>query len=632
MHRKFTWRALLKASLLAAGLIVGSQTATTHGQEKLPPMAKADQSGGVVVTIGGQSRLQMRTKKPIRRADNENDRIVQVLGDATDPTVILLIGRAAGTSRIDLTDSDGNRESYTVIVQRDMEMLRNLIRRTVPSASVEVTPIGDNGNSIILSGHVAREEDRDTIRQLAQALGLTVAVNTLSIGGGGNVPHVQLDMTLAKVDRTKARSRGANFIVNGTQVSGGSLLGGLTTNAAGAGAGALGGGAAGAAVGVIPSALQVGVSPTPNLVVGIIPSQFQLLLSALRTEGLAKLVTAPSVITRSGEQGEIFVGSRVPVVSSAAGITGPGVTYEQVGTNLIFTPIVYGNGKIHLTIRGQVQSISQANALATPNGTSPAFDEQRLNNSIIMESGQSFAIGGLIQTNVSGSVSKVPFLGDIPFLGALFSVSTAQEQETELVVIVTPHLVDAADPSQMPRRLPGSETRKPDDFEFFLETMLEAPRGPRQVFDGHHYRAAWKNDPVGAYPCASHGQGGGNCATPTTGYAPVNGSSVSGTPVMETPKVVPPPPSSPSNPNKPQTRRPPINLDPVPVKSETMENSRLIPPPSEKRPANPVGPMGIPALPAEPPFPINPSEPVPITPISAKSPAANVLPPLPSPK
>ncbi len=340
MHRKFTWRALLKASLLAAGLIVGSPTATTHGQEKLPPMAKADQSGGVVVTIGGQSRLQMRTKKPIRRADNENDRIVQVLGDATDPTVILLIGRAAGTSRIDLTDSDGNRESYTVIVQRDMEMLRNLIRRTVPSASVEVTPIGDNGNSIILSGHVAREEDRDTIRQLAQALGLTVAVNTLSIGGGGNVPHVQLDMTLAKVDRTKARSRGANFIVNGTQVSGGSLLGGLTTNAAGAGAGALGGGAAGAAVGVIPSALQVGVSATPNLVVGIIPSQFQLLLSALRTEGLAKLVTAPSVITRSGEQGEIFVGSRVPVVSSAAGITGPGVTYEQVGTNLIFTPIV----------------------------------------------------------------------------------------------------------------------------------------------------------------------------------------------------------------------------------------------------------------------------------------------------
>ncbi len=617
MHHRLNWRALLKAGLLVAGLIAGGET-TANGQEKQPPMAKADQAGGVVVTIGGQSRLQMKTKKPIRRADNENDRIVQVLGDATDPTVILLIGRAAGTSRIDLTDADGNKESYTVIVQRDMEMLRNLIRRTVPSASVEVTPIGDNGNSIILSGHVAREDDRDVIRQLAQALGLTVAVNTLSIGGGGHVPHVQLDMTLAKVDRSKARSRGANFIVNGTQVSGGSLLGGLTTPGAGAAAAAGGG-----AVGVIPSALQAGTSNIPNLVVGVIPSQFQLLLSALRTEGLAKLVTAPSVISRSGEQGEIFVGSRVPVVSATAGITGPGVTYEQVGTNLIFTPIVYGNGKIHLTIQGRVQSVSQANALTTPNGTSPAFDEQRLTNSIIMEPGQSFAIGGLIQTTTSASSAKIPFLGDIPFVGAFFSVNTTQESETELVVIVTPHLVDAADPSQMPRRLPGSETRKPDDFEFYLETMLEAPRGTRQPWEGHNYKAAWKNDPVGAYPCATHGGAtGGNCATPT-------GGTVTGTPTVDTPKVVP----APVTPTKPLTRRPSIDLDSVPVKSETVGAIRSSPlSPSEKLPSTPVGPMGIPALPSDPPFPINPSEPVPITPISAKSPAASVLPPLPSPK
>jgi Flp pilus assembly secretin CpaC len=244
MHPTKLARAWAVAGLLA-GLVALTGGPARAQEKKESPMATPDRTGAVTVTIGGQVRFQMKSKKPIKEAFNENDRVVQVLADANDPTTLILIGRAAGTSRLDLLDRDGGKESYLVVVQRDVEMLRNLIRKTVPTAMIEITPIGESGNSVILSGYVTSETDRDTIGKLSEVLGLRVAVNTITVGGGGNVPHVQLDLTLAKVDRTRARSRGANFIINGNTVSAGSLLGGLTSlqqgGAAGGAAAAAGG-------------------------------------------------------------------------------------------------------------------------------------------------------------------------------------------------------------------------------------------------------------------------------------------------------------------------------------------------------------------------------------------------------
>jgi pilus assembly protein CpaC len=515
MHPKFKARVWSMAGLLALGLATMSSVPVwaqeTSKDKAAPavtaPMATFDKSGAVVVPVGGQSRFQMKSKKRIREAFNENDRVVQVSPDPEDPSKLILLGRTAGSSKLEVTDVDGNKENYLLVVQRDMELLKSLIRKTVPTASIEVTPIGDTGTNIILSGYATREDDRETARQLAEAVGLRVVVNNISIGGGGNVPHVQLDLTLAKVDRSKARSRGANFIVNGSTVSGGSILGGLLgLQGAGGGAGA-GGGLGGASVGILPTAAQTVTGSGANLILGVIPSNLQIALSALRTEGLAKLISAPTVVARSGEQAELLVGGQVPVISAAAGINGPGVTYRPVGTELTFLPVVYGNGKIHLTVSPRVTSVVQGQALATSFGTSPAFEEQRLTTSIIVEPGQTVAIGGLIQTSVQGTVAKIPCLGDLPFVGMFFSYATQTEQEIELVILVTPRLIDPADCGQMPKPLPGSETRKPDDFEFFLETMLEAPRGQRNVFEGLQYKPAWMSSPsASVYPCA-----GGNC-------------------------------------------------------------------------------------------------------------------------
>jgi pilus assembly protein CpaC len=228
----------------------------------------------------------------------------------------------------------------------------------------------------------------------------------------------------------------------------------------------------------------------------------QLLLQALKTENLAKLLAGPKLVTQSGRPARFLAGGRQATLGASSGINGPGVVYEDIGTELEFLPIVYGNGKIYLEVAPRVRGVNQGLGIITSFGAVPGFDEQSIRTSVVLESGQTFAIGGLIQTVGSATATKVPLLGELPFFGTLFSQETWLEQEQELVILVTPHLVDAMDCNQVPKRLPGRESRSPDDFELYLEGILELPRGQRNVFEGKHYLAPWKVDPTAsAFPC-----------------------------------------------------------------------------------------------------------------------------------
>jgi pilus assembly protein CpaC len=130
----------------------------------------------------------------------------------------------------------------------------------------------------------------------------------------------------------------------------------------------------------------------------------------------------------------------------------------------------------------------------------------------------------MIFHQVNGTSNKVPVLGDLPFLGTMFSTINYSESEEELIILVTPHLVDAMDCSQPARFLPGQETRSPDDFELFLERILEAPRGQRDVFVDHRYVPAYKNGPTGdKYPCPNCNGPRGACDAAFGGYGGLGG-------------------------------------------------------------------------------------------------------------
>ncbi|VTS08166.1 type II and III secretion system protein family protein [Tuwongella immobilis] len=545
MHRLMHTLRRLAWGLAGLGGMVLTTQAYSQAPDAAAPaprpaaMAKTDRTGAIIVPQQGSIRLQMKTQALIRDVFNERENVVTVLPDATNPAAVVIFGRQIGLSRITLTDTKGVSETYEVVVQPDIELLRKLLQQSVPTANVQVIP--GLGNTVILTGNVAHTNDVDVITRVAGSVlggGQGSIINAMTVGG---VAQVQLDVTVAAVNRTEARRRGFAFgIQDGTSATY-SILGGLG--------------------GPAPGPLTPGSDANLGTIFNLGTTSIQAFLQALKTEGLTKILAEPKLVTHSGRPARFLAGGRQAVPSQTSGFGGgsPGITYEDVGTELQFLPVVYGNGKIYLEVEPRIRQTSQAFGTSGPFGPAPGFSEQSVRTSVLLEPGQTFAIGGLIQTTTQSQATRVPLLGELPFVGTLFSQTTTDEQEQEVIVLVTPRLVDALDCGQLTKRLPGRETRSPSDYEFFLETLLETPRGPRSVFENRRYKAAWKNDPTAAYyPCGPNGNcgtadpltGASNCANGTCAPAAMNyptavgaAPSIGGNPgaaTVSVPNVAPP--------------------------------------------------------------------------------------------
>jgi pilus assembly protein CpaC len=503
MHPTNRGRRLRVGVLVLMGLAIGSTALT--GQEPLPPRAVDEPlrtaTGAIIVPIGVSQNLPMASKKPVSSVQLDKDGIVRAAPNAVDRTLIVLTGLSAGTVRITLTDVDGKKEMYDVIVQLDVTYIKRILAEAVPTANIDIKPVLNR--TVILTGWVAKADDVDVIMKVANTIlgsgtgssssSGTNVINAMTVGG---VRQVQLDVTIAQVSRSEFRRRGFNFTLNHNTETFASVLGGLVSQQGGGGGGA----------GGVPTGLAgiAGSLPTgSNFVVGVArATNFTGLLELLRDEGLSKILAEPKLVTLSGRPAHFLSGGQQPVTSATSGISGPGVEYRDFGTEVDFLPVVLGNGRIYLEVSPRVRSINNARFINTNGAISPGFDEQSLRTALELEPGQTMAVGGLIQSQVSANTSKVPVLGDLPYLGSAFSRVSYQDQETEVVILVTPYLVDGQDCRQASKRLPGRDTRKPDDYELFLEGIMEAPRGSRRVFDPK-YKAAYKNDPTyNQFPCA----------------------------------------------------------------------------------------------------------------------------------
>jgi pilus assembly protein CpaC len=187
------------------------------------------------------------------------------------------------------------------------------------------------------------------------------------------------------------------------------------------------------------------------------------------------------LITLSGRPADFLVGGELPYPSfELVGITGaatPAVDFKPFGTRLSFVPVVLGNGLIRLDVLPEIVQVTKE-VVVISGVEIPVFNTQRLRATVEMESGQSLALGGLLQTEEESDVSKVPLLGDLPVAGALFREVEHSIDEFELLVLVTPHLVDPLRPNQKQPGIPGEETRPPTDCELYLKAMPETPVQP----------------------------------------------------------------------------------------------------------------------------------------------------------
>jgi pilus assembly protein CpaC len=504
MHLTTIFRRRMLAGMAAlAGLVGGSAVAqqpmpvpAQPGKQDDTSAIKVGKLGELIVPVSGLATFDPKGPK-ITALDVSNGDVLDAKANAPELKTVQLTGKLGGASKLTITFADGSKATYTVIVQPDYEQLKFVLKKAVPTASIEVIP--GVGNVIILSGTVSRPEEADTaIRIASSAVGGQTAnvINALNVGGS---QHVAIDVTVAQVDRTEIKERGFAFGVFGTQFQIANVLGGLASLPQG------GGGAGG-------NPLQIG---SANIAFSIVPNQFVGALRALRTEGLAKFLSEPKLVTMSGRPALLRAGGRQAVLSPTVGLGGAGAILEPVGTELEVLPIVRGDGKIYLELNPRITSVNNGRGINTSSGFTPGFNEQQTRTSVVLEPGQTFAIAGLLETSVQASAEKVPYLGDMPLIGTAFSSVRHEERETELLILVTPRLQEAMNCDQVGKRVPGKETRTPDDYELFLEGLVEAPRGQRKVWNGRQagYNTAWKCNPAG-FPCMGQVCGqNGTCAT-----------------------------------------------------------------------------------------------------------------------
>ena len=278
-------------------------------------------------------------------------------------------------------------------------------------------------------------------------------INNMTVSG---VQMGILHVKVYEVSRTKLRNMGfdwANISSDGSHLVFSGVSGLLQTAAGGGAAGVFG-----------PP------SNAPDNAFKVQGGSFYAVLSALRSDGLAKLDAEPNLVAISGRPAYMWVGGEIgyQVSSTVAGNT---VGWKSYGTRLDFLPVVLGNGRMHIDLRATISALDASNGI---DGI-PALTTRETETGVELRAGQTLAIAGLLQRTVEASNSGYPWISEIPYVGAAFRSVSHSTNEIEMIVLVTPEIVDGMVPGQVPGCMPGMETANPTDWELFFKGHLEVP-------------------------------------------------------------------------------------------------------------------------------------------------------------
>ena len=199
------------------------------------------------------------------------------------------------------------------------------------------------------------------------------------------------------------------------------------------------------------------------------------LINVLEQRGIARALAEPNLVALSGDTASFLAGGEYPIPGGRQ-LGTVTVDYKKYGVGLAFTPTVLGHGLINMKIEPEVSQIDPTHTVAVANGISvPALIVRRASTTVELRDGQSFVIGGLLQSVGQHTIDQLPWLGSVPVLGTLFSSKSYQKNETDLAIIVTPHLVRPARPGD-PIKTPLDKTLPPNDVDFFLLGKTEVSR------------------------------------------------------------------------------------------------------------------------------------------------------------
>jgi len=412
------------------------------------------------IVISGNERTVMVTVPIGKSQDVRTDTsfVDVVVGDPDVADVnpltdraLSILGKKIGTTRVSVY-AEGKKlvGIFDVEVSYDITRLINELQRRFPGSRIQASTV--NGR-IMLSGEVVDAATLDKAVTIARQFGPEI-INSVSVA---SPQQVLLEVRFVEISRTAGRELGIqwnrfgnNSLINvGNRQPANQLPVGPASEVA---------------AGVLS-----GASPFGFLISRIISSgvSTDVLINALEQKGIARSLAEPNLVALSGDTASFLAGGEYPIpVSGSFGQIS--VDYKKYGVGLAYTPTVLGQGLINLKIEPEVSQIDTQHTVSVTNGISvPALIVRRASTTVELRDGQSFMIGGLLQTDNKNQIEQLPWIGSVPVLGALFSSKSYQKNETDLAIIVTPRLVRPARPGDV-IKTPGDDTMQPNDVDFFL--------------------------------------------------------------------------------------------------------------------------------------------------------------------
>jgi pilus assembly protein CpaC len=454
------WAGALPMTVLAFALALSLQTWPADAQSARSWQSEGDPVRHVVVTINKSKTFHL--DKPFTTAVVGSPDIADAL-PMSDRTLYIQ-GKKVGTTNVAVFDQMQRLMGVLDIeVAVDTGTLQEKIQSSTGSRGIRVST--SNGQ-VVLSGQARDAVMAERAVSVAKSLAPNGVVNAMSVAPS---QQVMLKVSFLEASRDAGRQLGVNwFASNGNlarvaNTGQGALINGTPTNSTPGGIPLVQ--TAGTLIGTTTGPFGVVLA---NLVNG--GNSVDILVTALETKGLIRRLAEPNLMALSGDTAQFLAGGEFPVpiaATSANGIVTPTIEFKPFGVRLSFSPTVLNNGIINLRIAPEVSELDFANAVTISGTTIPSLVKHDAVTTVELRDGQSFAIAGLLQTNDSRVRSQLPWLGSVPVLGALFSSMNYQKHETDLVIIVTPHLVQPAAPGQR-LATPFDQRLPSNDADFFL--------------------------------------------------------------------------------------------------------------------------------------------------------------------
>ncbi len=430
----------------------------------------------MVVKIGGNNRTAMVTVPIGKSQDVRTDSsfVDVVVGDPNIADVnpltdhsLSILAKKIGTTRVSVySEAKKLIGIFDVEVSYDVSRLRLELRRRFPRAHLRASSV--NGR-IMLTGDVPDAVTLDQAVTIARQFGPDI-INSVSVS---QPQQVLLEVRFIEIARNAGRDLGVQWNRFGshsvTNIGSRQPPINLPINAPSSNTSI--------PVGEVAAGVLSGGSPFGFMLGRIISNgvSTDVLINALEQKGIARSLAEPNLVALSGDTASFLAGGEypIPVSSNLGQVT---ITYKKYGVGLAFTPTVLNHGLINMKIQPEVSQIDNTHQVAVGNNiTVPALIVRRASTTVELRDGQSFVIGGLLQSENHNQIEQLPWLGSVPVLGTLFSSKSYQKNQTDLAIIVTPHIVRPAAPGDVVKS-PLDGTLPPNDVDFFLLGKSEVSR------------------------------------------------------------------------------------------------------------------------------------------------------------